>query len=400
MRRCGTTLSLSLFRPDRREDVTVTIPPSPQLRGYLRLHATMTSGTTVVERKLRLASIPDYTLTDSRFGMNHAFGWPEMLTLCKRAGLVWMRDWSMKWQDVEPSQGQFTFDETDAQVGRLFRQDFNVLEVLPFPSTMWSSSAPESVRQNDPWYLTRSNAPDSETQYDDILAEKGSRIGRFGYPPRDMKEFQNYVSRTVDRYKDRIHYWQVFNEPLLTGYALPRRLGYTAADYLRYVETYAEAARRSDPNCKILGGFNLENKPEALSVPLQFIGLGGQKHLDVFTLHAYPARRPPEYQEQLLQEAGRRDGRARRPQAHLVHGVRLLRRRRPLGHAHGRVAPVRPARSFRRPTKCGSAPSAWPTAWKKSSFTPARARRSTTATCGRCSCVTAASLSRTTRRRP
>ena len=133
-----------------------------------------------------------------------------------------MRDWSMKWQDVEPERGKFTYEETDAQVGRLFQQGFHIDEVLAFPSTFWSTTAPESMSKNDPWYAIYPDAPDYETRYDQILAERGSRIGRLGYAPRDMKEFQDYVGRTVDRYKDRIHCWQVFNEPLLTGYALPR----------------------------------------------------------------------------------------------------------------------------------------------------------------------------------
>ena len=58
-----------------------------------------------------------------------------------------MRDWSMKWQDVEPVKGQFTFAETDAQVDRILRQDLKVLEVLPFPSSMWSTSAPAERAQ-------------------------------------------------------------------------------------------------------------------------------------------------------------------------------------------------------------------------------------------------------------
>ena len=290
--------------PGSSQELTVTVPPSTQLRGYLLLHATLTSGSIVEPHNLRLAVIPTYQDSDSRFGMNHAFGWPDMLALCKRAGLCWMRDWSMKWQDVEPQQGQFDYEETDAQVGRLFQQGFHVDEVLPFPSTLWSTTAPASVGQNNPWYAIHPDAPDYETRYDQILAERGSRIGRLGYAPRDMKEFQDYVGRTVDRYKDHIHHWQVFNEPLLTGYALPRRAGYSAADYLKYVEAFVEAARRSDSTCTILGGFNYEGKPGALDVPLEFINLGGTKHLDVFTLHSYPMRNRPEFIEPVLQQVG------------------------------------------------------------------------------------------------
>ena len=290
------------------KDVTVTIPPAPELRGYLRLQAGFGGSRSADGRSLRaqglrylrLASIPVYSHADSRFGMNHAFGWPEMLALARRAGLLWMRDWSMKWQDVEPVKGRFTFAETDAQVDRLIRQDLRVLEVLPFPSSMWSTSAPESVPKNDPWNLTYSNAPDPQTQYDEILAESGSMIGRMGYAPREMKDFENYVNRTVAHYKGRVHDWQVFNEPLRTSYALPKRTGYGTADYLRYVELFVGAARRADSGCRIFGGFNLGGRSDTLAEPLQFIKLGGLQHIDIFTLHCYPGRNPPEYIEQAL----------------------------------------------------------------------------------------------------
>lgn len=243
--------------------------------------------------------IPTYTQQDSRFGMNHAFGWPEMLQLCKRAGIDWMRDWSMKWQDVEPEKGKFTFEETDAQIDRVVREKLNVIEVLPFPSTMWNTTAPESVPKNDPWYLTFSDKHDVQTQFDEILAESGSRIGRLGYAPRDMNEFKNYVGQTVAHYKDRVQYWQCFNEPLLTSYALPRCV-YKTADYVKYVEAFAEAARQANPQCKILAGFNLGALPQSLNVPKEFIALGGLKPIDIFTLHTYPGTNPPEWIEKAL----------------------------------------------------------------------------------------------------
>jgi hypothetical protein len=283
-------------------ELIVTVPPSPQRRGYLLLHATMTSGTTVQKTQRRLACIPVYTAADSRFGLNHAFGWPEMLTLSRQAGLIWMRDWSMKWQDVEPQKGQFHFEETDAQINRILRENLKVLEVLAFSSSLWSTSAPASIPVNDPWYLASSDAPDPETQYDDILAESGSKIARLGYAPRDINEFKDYVSRTVAHNKDRVGAWQVFNEPYYTGTALPRHAGYGAADYMRHVEAFVQAARQSDPGCLILGGYSIPNErdTDCLAEQLRFIAAGGLKPIDVFTLHTYPASRPPEYLEEYL----------------------------------------------------------------------------------------------------
>lgn len=284
-------------------DVTVVVPPSPQRRGYLRLHATMTSGTTVEERTLRLATIPVYSHADSRFGLNHAFAWPDMLTLCRQAGVLWMRDWSPKWQDVEPEKGRFTFAEADAQIDRILKESLRVMCVLAFPSSNWSSSAPASVPPSNS--EPRSQAPDAERQRDDILVEVGTPYARMGYAPRDMAEFENYVSRTVDHYKDRIHDWQVFNEPIYTPYSLPKAAGYTTADYIRHIEAFVRAARLADPQCRILGGYCLGFVPSnMMEEPEQFITLGGLKHLDVLTLHDYPLRTAPEGIEPSLQRLG------------------------------------------------------------------------------------------------
>jgi hypothetical protein len=257
---------------------------------------------------MRLAVIPIYTLADSRFGLNHAFGWPELLTLSHQAGLVWNRNWSLKWQDVEPSQGQFTFDRGDAEINRLLRRDFHVLGLLPFPSSMWSSSAPANVQPSDPWYYPLTQSPDRERQREEIAYERGSPALRMSYAPRNMAEFENYIGRTVAHYKDRVHDWQVFNEPVLSGYALYKGNGYGMADYIHYIEVVAKVARRTDPKCRILGGFSVpgfpakkEHIPEAIKEMEPFIALGGLKSIDVFTLHIYPAD-PPEFIESLLQQ--------------------------------------------------------------------------------------------------
>ena len=61
------------------------------------------------------------------------------------------------------------------------------------------------------------------------------------------------------------------------------------------------------PNCKILGGYNIEGYHPAKGLPPtlkeleRFITLGGLKHLDMFTVHVYPSLEPPEYMEQVIQ---------------------------------------------------------------------------------------------------
>lgn len=119
---------------------------------------------------------------------------------------MWVRDWSLKWQEVEPEKGKFNFAETDYQINRPLTHQLRVLGLLPFPSSNWSSSAPASVEAGKSYPQNRARA---------------------AYAPRDLGEFENYVTRTVANYQGRITWWQNLNEPLYTDYSLPRSMATT-----------------------------------------------------------------------------------------------------------------------------------------------------------------------------
>ncbi len=257
----------------------VRIPPRADVRGFLRFHARTTSGEMTAEKSIRLASIPVHRAADSRFGMNHAYAWPHLLDLSRKAGLVWVRDWSIKWQEVEPEKGRFDFLETDFQIDRPLRHDLKVLGLLPFPSSNWSSSAPESVAVTDRYPANRA---------------------RVAYAPRDEQEFAAYVSQSVQHYRERIDWWQCFNEPIFTDYSLPRKHGYTGADYARWVKVFAQAVRDANPRAKVLAGIGASH--EGIQADFeQFFAAGGLAAADAVDIHHYPRLRPPEYMEEWLQ---------------------------------------------------------------------------------------------------
>jgi len=219
--------------PGRDQGRTLGLAPNSRRRGFLRLAATMTASEGAQTRTLRLAAIPAFHGKDSRFGMNHAYPWPHLLDLSRQAGLVWVRDWSLKWQEVEPEQGKFQFTEPDYQIDRPRKHGLEVLGLLPFPSSNWSSSAPASVTAKGPYPQNRA---------------------RVAYAPRDQGEFENYVATTVAHYTGRIRWWQVFNEPLFTDYSLPRKDGYDGGTYARLTVAFARAARKANPQCRVLAG--------------------------------------------------------------------------------------------------------------------------------------------------
>lgn len=270
-----------LVPPRGRVEKEIVLEDSPMLRGFLRLHAELRDGDIVSERKMRLAVVPLNKGEDSRFGVNHAYSWPHLLELSRKAGLVWVRDWSLKWKDVEPEKGELTFVEADYQINRPLGHGLRMLCMLPFPSSSWSSSAPAEAREGSSYEERRA-----------VVA----------YAPRDMAEFENYVERTVAHYKGRVTWFQVFNEPLFTSYALPREHGYTGSTYAKYTRAFARAARRANPECRILAGIGYLAEGQIMRDFREFFEAGGLGAVDAVDIHYYPRIRPPEFIEELLEK--------------------------------------------------------------------------------------------------
>ena len=111
----------------------------PGRLGYYRIVWTPTDHAAPFQQTLRCALLRPYDQPDSPFGMNHAYPWDFMLKLCRDAGIMWMRDWSAKWQTVEPQQGVWDFSRVDPQISRVPASELNLLVLLPFASATWCS---------------------------------------------------------------------------------------------------------------------------------------------------------------------------------------------------------------------------------------------------------------------
>jgi hypothetical protein len=246
-------------------------------KGYYRIRATAQDGAKSESAEVRIAIVPAPTARDSVLGINHAFVSADLIRLASNAGVTWYRDWSLKWQHMEPAKGDYHWERADVQIDRVVREGINLLALLPpFPATDWNSEAPDSVK------VTRD--------------EPGVRL-RQSFAPQDPKDLGVFTERAVARYKDRVHVWEFLNEPIFTDYALPADRGhtsaggrYTPADYVALLKIAAEGMRKADPACKVIGG--IAGDPTTFTRAV--IEAGCLKHLDLFNLHIYPGRRTPE----------------------------------------------------------------------------------------------------------
>lgn len=251
-------------------------------RGFYRATWTAEEGS----QSLRGAVIDaaDEHLADSPLGFNHAYPWDFLVRLARQAGVVWWRDWSAKWQTVEPKKGQFDWTASDQQIRRVLGLNSAVEVLLPFPSASWSTSAVADkvakMAGNDS-YL-RARLP-------------------LAYAPKNLSDFSHYATATVRRYRQSqpraVTHFQILNEPVYTDYALPAKFGYTLDDYLRLLEMAYSAIKAADPQALVVGGLSagLES-----GWTRDFVNRGGLRFVDVFDLHNYdPARSAESFDDSL-----------------------------------------------------------------------------------------------------
>jgi hypothetical protein len=237
----------------------------------------------------------DPRLADSPLGFNHAYPWDFLVRRAREAGIVWWRDWSAKWQTVEPEPGRFDWQVADPQIQRVLGLNGQVEVLLPFPSTTWSTTA-------------RSEEVTKAAGNNSYL---GARLP-VAYAPKDLNDFGRYAAETVRHYRRSqrrgVTHFQILNEPVYTDYALPQKFGYTLEDYLRLLEIAYHAIKAADPQAVVVGGLsaNLDS-----GWTRDFVQRGGLRFVDVFDVHNYDPARPAESFEdsfRLLEELMRAHG--------------------------------------------------------------------------------------------
>lgn len=270
----STQVNLSI-KPNSAEEVIMNNITSGRT-GFFRIN--YTDGT--VSNSVRAAVLPgsQETIDDSPFGFNHAYPWDFLVRLAQQAGVIWWRDWSAKWDTIEPEQGKIDFTIPDEQITRVLKLGGKVDVLLPFPSARWSSSA-------DPAQVEKAAGNDSYLKARLPLA----------WMPRNIDEFARHAGDIVRHYskeiKPPITYFQILNEPIYTSYALPRQFGYTLDDYLKLLKAGYERMKSVNPDCKVIGGIgaNLE-----AGLTRDFITRGGLRYVDVFDIHNYDPPRSAE----------------------------------------------------------------------------------------------------------
>ena len=144
----------------------------------------------------------------------------------RRAGAVGVRSLRMpfEWEEIEPKDNQFVWDKYDRIVEWADKYGVELI-----PTFIWEKPQPEWAGRG-----------------------KAQRVGldEDRYPPEDLVKWSDFVFQVVNRYKGRVRWWIPANEPNLSKYWHPKP---DAKAYVALLKATREAARRADPQAKILG---------------------------------------------------------------------------------------------------------------------------------------------------
>ena len=186
----------------------------------------------------------------------------KTLSMAKAIGVKWTRV-LFGWGGVETEKGRFDWSRSDETVDALLR-----FGITPFVT------------------LTNGNAMYTGVgRYDD--PKLAAIYGDSPAPPLDdatRSAWLVFVEHAIERYKDRIRYWEVWNEPNHRKYwgAPP-----DGADYGKLVKVTVRKIRELHPDAKIIAGSTASISPGFCD---KFLAHCEPEQIDIMSFHNYGTR--------------------------------------------------------------------------------------------------------------
>jgi len=122
-----------------------------------------------------------------------------------------------------------------------------------------------------------------------IISTPGWANGNRGwrYPPTNPSDISGFVNKLVSRYKGRIRYFEIWNEPDASSFWRPAP---DAVAYVQMLRAAYVAAKQANPDAQIISGGLMGNDTEYLQ---QMYDAGAGGHFDLLGLHPYTGAQSP-----------------------------------------------------------------------------------------------------------
>jgi hypothetical protein len=189
----------------------------------------------------------------------------KTLEMAREAGIGWIKQ-HFSWEEIEPlAKGEFDWVKYDRIVDLAEGHGMHVIARLDRP--------PDWTRQDDT-FKTR--------------------------PPDDLDDYGDFVYAFVDRYRGRVRYIQIWNEPNLTAEWGFRRVD--AVAYTRLLEVAYRRAKEADPNVVVLSAplaitledASMRGNHNDLIFLEQMYQTGAGEYFDILSVNAFGLDLPPE----------------------------------------------------------------------------------------------------------
>ena len=158
-----------------------------------------------------------------------------------------------EWNRIEPRNGYYEWFKFDRAVAVAEARNVDVVGKLVYTAD-WASSAPAGTAAADKRY----------------------------YPPKDINDWNDYVRQTVNRYKDTVKVWEVWNEPNIDKYWKPAP---SAAGYAALLKSANSIIKAASPDATVLVGGLANGLPESYMNSL--ISNGAGNSFDGVAIHMY-----------------------------------------------------------------------------------------------------------------
>ena len=158
----------------------------------------------------------------SAFGICHPKN-DRMYELARIAGMKWVRGHpNPSWSQVEPERGKWNWDSFQRSLDQTQPFGLHKLVVLSgIPH--WASQGPDEF----------------------FVFFRRQANKRYMRLPKNLADFENYVYQTVNRYKDAIRYWEIWNEADIVFWHG------TDEEYIQLMQAAYRGAKRADPTCLV-----------------------------------------------------------------------------------------------------------------------------------------------------
>jgi hypothetical protein len=199
---------------------------------------------------------------NSVFGLNThmASRYPEVTTLgtpasvAAESGIGWARE-DFQLSRIAVGPGRYDWGFHDQAINELRSRNIQVIGLLNGPTPGWMSGR-------------------SDTQF----------------VAPDPQAFATFAAAVVERYKDRISHWEIWNEPENSSYWQPSA---NPAAYAQLLIQASAAIKRVDPNAKVLSGGVVTPEP-GVSFLTELSKHGAWNAFDIISVHAYVDPKTPE----------------------------------------------------------------------------------------------------------